>query len=68
MPVWLRKTLLAPHNCAQQQCALAEKSVINMMLLLQPIIMIGPGGLLLVVLHLFAVPVSILWMGLQKSI
>jgi hypothetical protein len=26
---------------------------------------IGPGGLLLVVLHLFAVPVSVLWVGLQ---
>jgi hypothetical protein len=29
--------------------------------------MIGPGGLLLVILHLFAVPVSVLWVGLQKS-
>jgi hypothetical protein len=33
----------------------------------QPITMIGPGGLLLVIPHLFAAPVSILWMGLQKS-
>ncbi len=32
-----------------------------------PIIMIGPGGLLLVVPHLFAVPVSVLLVGLQKS-
>jgi hypothetical protein len=31
------------------------------------IIMIGPGGLLLVVPHRFAVPVSVLWVGLQKS-
>jgi hypothetical protein len=31
------------------------------------IIMIGPGGLLLVFRHLFAVPVSVLWVGLQKS-
>jgi hypothetical protein len=43
----------------------AEKSVINMILLLisvsdWPIIMIGPGGLLLVIPHLFAVPVSVL--------
>jgi len=31
--------------------------------------MIGPGGLLLVVSppHLFAVPVSVLWVGLQKE-
>jgi hypothetical protein len=33
----------------------------------QPIIMIRPGGLLLVVSHLFAVPVSVLLVGLQKS-
>jgi hypothetical protein len=30
------------------------------------IIMIGPGGLLLVVTHLFAVPVSVLLVELQK--
>jgi hypothetical protein len=29
--------------------------------------MIGPGGLLLVVSHLFAVPVSVLSVGLRKS-
>jgi len=29
--------------------------------------MIRPCGLLLVVPHLFAVPVSVLWVGLQKS-
>ncbi len=29
--------------------------------------MIGPGGLLLVLPLLFAVPVSVLWVGLQKS-
>jgi len=29
--------------------------------------MIGPGGLFLVLHHLFAVPVSVLWAGLQKS-
>jgi hypothetical protein len=32
-----------------------------------PRVMIGAGGLLLVLPHLFAVPVSILWLGLQKS-
>jgi hypothetical protein len=31
-----------------------------------PIIMIGPGGLLLVLSYLFAVPVSVLLVGLQK--
>jgi hypothetical protein len=30
------------------------------------IIMIGPGGLLLVVSHLFAVPVSVLLVGRKK--
>jgi hypothetical protein len=39
MLVWLRKMVLAPHNCArrhgwqmvqQQHCAAAEKSLINM--------------------------------------
>jgi hypothetical protein len=32
------------------------------------IMMIGPSGLLLVIPHLFAVRVSVLWVGLQKSI
>jgi len=57
---------------AQQLCAPAEKSVLNMIYLLLNvsdwlIIMIGPRGLLLVVAHLFAVPFSLLWVGLQKS-
>jgi hypothetical protein len=34
----------------------------------RPTIMIGAGGLLLVVSHLFAVTVLILWVGLEKSI
>jgi hypothetical protein len=29
--------------------------------------MIGPGGLLLVVPHLFVVPVSLLWVGVAKK-
>jgi hypothetical protein len=29
--------------------------------------LIGPGGLLLVVYHLFAVPILVLWVGLEKS-
>ncbi len=49
-----------------------EKSVINMVWLLLlvsdwPIITVGPGGLPLVVSDLFAVPILVLWAGLQKS-
>jgi hypothetical protein len=49
-----------------------DNGVINMIWLLLlvsdwPIIMIGPGGLLLVVSNLFAVPILVLWAGLQKS-
>jgi hypothetical protein len=32
-----------------------------------PIIMIGPGGLQLVIPHLFAIGVSDLWVGLPKK-
>jgi hypothetical protein len=32
------------------------------------IIMIGPGGLLLVVPHIFAVLVSVLWVGLKTKL
>jgi hypothetical protein len=78
--VWLKKTVLAQHNCTVcgrvwrlvKGTATTKNSVIYMIWLLVtvsdwPIIMIGPGGLLLVVPHLFAVPVSVLWVGLQKS-
>jgi hypothetical protein len=30
--------------------------------------LIGPSGLLLVVCHLFAVPVSVSWVGLEKKL
>jgi hypothetical protein len=58
---------------AQQHYKPAAKSVLNMNLLLLsvsdwPIIMISPGGLLLVVPHLFSVLVTVVWVGLQKSI
>ncbi len=51
---------------------LPEKSVVNMIWLLLPvfdwpIIVIGPGGLLLVVSHLFAVPVWVIWVGWEKT-
>jgi hypothetical protein len=57
---------------AQQRCAPAQKSVTNTSGLLlsvsdRPIIMIGPGGSLLEVPHLFAVPVSVLWVGCKKG-
>jgi hypothetical protein len=47
----------------QQPSAPAQKSVINMIYCISDwlVIMIGPGGLLLVVPHLFAVPISV-WM------
>jgi hypothetical protein len=51
---------------------LPEKSVVNMIWLLLPvfdwtIIVIGPGGLLLVVSHLFAVPVWVISVGWEKT-
>jgi len=50
----------------------AEKSGINMIQLIltvfyRPVIMIGPGGLLSVVHHLFAAPVSVLWVRMLKN-
>jgi hypothetical protein len=69
-----KHTGLAQHNCktrsgwwnAQKHCAHAEQSIGNMIWLLLsvsdwPITLIAPGGLLLVVSHLFAVQVSVLW-------
>ncbi len=71
------------HNCTvcrgwwkdeptNQCCAPAEKNVINVIWLLLsifdwPIIMIAPCGLLSVVPHLFAVPVSVLRVRLQTK-
>jgi hypothetical protein len=54
--------------------AAVKKSVINTISLLLlpvsdwPIIMIRPGGLLLVVSHVFAVSVSIVWVRLQEKV
>ncbi len=50
----------------------AKKSVINMIWLLLSvsdwlIIVISPGGLLIVVPHVFGVQVSVLWVGLPKK-
>jgi hypothetical protein len=68
-PAFLHSLLRLVKGSAQQ---LPEKSVINMLWLLIPVsdwpfIMIGPGGLVLVVSSLFAVPVLVLWVGLEKS-
>jgi hypothetical protein len=57
---------------AEGHCAPTQKSVINWIWLLlsvsdRPIIMIGPGGLLSVVPHLFAVPVSVYCRGCKKA-
>jgi hypothetical protein len=50
-----------------------EKCVINLIWLMFPIsdwsiIIIGPGGLQLVVSHLFAVPVLVVWEGLEQKV
>jgi len=63
MPVWLGKMALAQHNCIS--CHVINRIQLLLHVSDWPIIMIGPGGLLLVVPHLFAVPVSVLWVGLQ---
>jgi hypothetical protein len=73
--VWL--SIIACLVCggwwkAEGHCAPTQKSVIDMIWLLlsvsdRPIIMIGPGGLLLVVPHLFAVPVSVYGRGCKKA-
>jgi hypothetical protein len=61
MPVWLSKMILAQHFLH----GLPRHSLIT------PAIdwldsLIGPAGLLLVVSHLFAIPVLVLWVGLEK--
>ncbi len=80
MPVWLSKMVLASISAQSAEVGkrhskavhMPEKSVINMIWLLLlvsdwPIITIGPRGLLLEVSDLFAVPILVLWAGLQKS-
>jgi len=42
-------------------------SLINTVKLYLLTALVGPSGLLLVVSHLLAVPVSVLWVGLEKS-
>jgi hypothetical protein len=73
MPVWLSKMVLAQHFChsllrlvkgtANPNPAREDYSL----LCARPSTLIGPGGLLLVVSHLYAVPVLVLKVGLEKS-
>jgi hypothetical protein len=69
MPVWLSKCsffVLAgkwPSNGVHLHCNKYDLSAGQCFD--WPIIMIGPAGLLLVAPHLFVVPVSVLWVGLQ---
>jgi hypothetical protein len=63
--------VLVLHICSVS-LNLSEKTVVNLIQPLLPdsdwpIIIIRLGGLLLVVSHLFAVSVSVLWVGFQKS-
>jgi hypothetical protein len=77
MWIWLKKMVLAQHNCTicsgwqnAQQCTcrkecdkydLTAAGVSDWL-----IIMIGPGGLLLVVPDLCAASFSVSWVGLQN--
>jgi hypothetical protein len=74
VPVWLKKMVLAQHNCivcggwymAQQCCDQTADQ--KQVFLMGTNVMIGPGGLLLVVPpRIFGVPVSVLWVKLEKS-
>ncbi len=66
MLVWLTKMALAQHFCTRGKgWWKAQQS-------LKPAVnwqdsSVGPCGLLLVVSHVFAVPVLVLWVGLEKS-
>jgi hypothetical protein len=44
----------------------AEQNGFGPAFVLEMLLLIGPGGLLLVVSHIFAVPVLVLWVGLEK--
>jgi hypothetical protein len=75
---WIWLSIIAQFAVPAQSCNTnniqyrpQKKSVINGIWLLlsvsnRSIIMIGPSGLLLVVPHIYALPVSVLWLGLQK--
>jgi hypothetical protein len=70
---WYFDSLLRLVKKYSKSCApVREKSAINMIWLLVPvcdwpIIMISPSGLLLVVSHVFAVSVSVPWVGVAKG-
>jgi hypothetical protein len=66
------ESLLGLVNGTAEPNAQPDKGVINLISLLVlvsdwSIIMISPWDLLLVVSHLFAIPILVLWVGLEKS-
>ncbi len=76
-PVWLNKMVLAAHNLrsqvTQQSLTPVRREECNKYDLTTvpcfsfAIIMIGSGGLLLEISYLFAVPILVLWVGLEKK-
>jgi hypothetical protein len=81
MLVWLNKMVLAQHfgtfakagtQHSKASHLMIEKSKINISCLLLPVfdwplIMIAPVVLQLVVSNIFAVPILVLWVGLEKK-
>jgi len=69
MPVWLRTIVLVQHFFTVWWAWQGSVKLIWLMLHVSDwsILMIGPCGLLLVVSHLFAVTILVLWMGLGKK-
>jgi len=61
---WLVKASAALSTCSQER---NKYDLTAPQCFRLAIMMIGPGGLLLVVPHLFAVPVSVLLVVLQKT-
>jgi hypothetical protein len=75
-PVWLNKMVLAAHNLRSQvtrqsltpvreECNKYDLTTVPCFSF--AIIMIGSGGLLLEISYLFAVPILVLWVGLEKK-
>ncbi len=64
MLAWLRNDVFYLSIIAQLRC-LVKGTALRVPDWL--IILIGPGGLLLVVPHQFAVPIPVLWMRFQNS-
>jgi hypothetical protein len=56
-----------PSCTSRKECNKYDIAGAQCLFLIGRIVMIGPGGLLLVVPHLFALLVSVSWVGLQES-